>query len=66
MSWELNRNLTQMTRSEKTRDWTKAEVELLIKLCNERVSRVVIARELKRYIASVKRQAGSLCLQLSP
>lgn len=53
-----------MIRYEKPKKWTEAEVQLLLKLAREGARQVEIARELERYVSSVKRVAENLGIQL--
>ena len=48
----------------KTREWTKEETKLLIELAQRRQRVPVMARELGRHIASVRRRALELGLLL--
>ncbi|MDH6263379.1 dihydroorotate dehydrogenase [Bradyrhizobium sp. BR13661] len=51
-------------RCEKPRQWTDAEQKLLIEMATEGASALQIASALRRYIASVKRVAETLGIQL--
>lgn len=54
----------RVMRSDKPRKWTEAEVQMLVKLANERVRSVEIARALERYLASVRRVARDMGIVL--
>jgi hypothetical protein len=51
-------------RDQKPKDWTDKELKRLVQLANEGTSSVAIAKELGRYVASIKRKARSLGLLL--
>ncbi|MET4046193.1 RNase P subunit RPR2 [Bradyrhizobium sp. RT6a] len=53
-----------MTRSEKPKRWTEAEVQLLFKLAREGARRGEIAKALERYVSSVERVARDMGLQI--
>jgi hypothetical protein len=53
-----------MKRNDKPKEWTDAEVQLLLALSREGARAVQIASALDRYVASVKRVAGSFGIQL--
>ena len=49
---------------DKPKEWSEQEVQLLIKLAGERAHISQIAKELGRYVSSVKRIASSLGILL--
>lgn len=51
-------------RNDKPKQWTKSEVQTLIKMINEGSTAVEITTELGRYMASVKRVARDMGLLL--
>ncbi|MCK1284260.1 hypothetical protein IVB41_10020 [Bradyrhizobium sp. 44] len=53
-----------MKRNDKPKEWTDAEVQLLLALSREGAGAVQIASALDRYISSVKRVAENFGLQL--
>ena len=53
-----------MKRNDKPKEWTDAEVQLLLALSPEGAGAVQIVRALDRYISSVKRVAENFDLQL--
>jgi hypothetical protein len=44
-------------KPQKPRDWTEEEIKVLIKLVHQKKSALMIAKELGRHLASVKRRA---------
>ncbi|MET4516737.1 hypothetical protein ABIB81_006078 [Bradyrhizobium sp. I1.7.5] len=56
--------MREMTRSEKPKRWTEAEVQLLFKLAREGARRGEIAKALERYASSVERVARDMGLQI--
>jgi hypothetical protein len=57
-------SIAWMKRNDKPKEWTDAEVQLLLALSREGVGAVQIASALDRYISSVKRVAENFGLQL--
>jgi predicted transcriptional regulator len=53
-----------MKRNDQPKEWTDAEVQLLLELSREGAGVVQIASALDRYISSVKRVAQNFGLQL--
>ena len=51
-------------RSHKPKEWTEAEVQMLIKLSKEGLRSAEIASALERYLASVRRVARNMGLAL--
>lgn len=49
---------------DKPKEWSEQEVQLLIKRANEHAPISEIAKELGRYVSSVKRVAGNLGILL--
>lgn len=53
-----------MKRNDKPKEWTDAELQLLLAMSREGAGAVQIASALERYVSSVKRAAENLGLQL--
>jgi methyl-accepting chemotaxis protein len=53
-----------MIRNRKPKQWTQAEVQLLVEMAKQGASTSEIAAALQRYTASVKRVARDMCLLL--
>jgi hypothetical protein len=51
-------------RNHKPKEWTEAEMQLLVSMANQGASASEIATALERYIGSVKRVARDMCLPL--
>lgn len=53
-----------MIRNGKPKEWTQAEVQLLVRMVKQGASTSEIAAALERYTASIKRVARGMCLLL--
>ncbi|MEY9590978.1 transposase-like protein [Bradyrhizobium yuanmingense] len=53
-----------MIRNRKPKEWTAAEMQLLVELVKQGASTSEIAAALGRYTASIKRVARDMCLLL--